>query len=135
MFVEQGSTYTLNLMQPINCQELFCFKSDIFKEPIKVTVHLGYFYCLVFIHQREEKIWVSVGFFPQPVPLLKLGIDNKTDIVSIEFTLIEKLTELMDQANARCGDYEGLKNGFNVCCQKYIGTMMRNATTCTVPGN
>jgi len=89
----------------------------------------------VFIHQPEDKIWVSIGVFLQTAPYFKLGIDNQTNIISIEFTMTEKLTKLMDQPNAHCGTYDDEMNGFNTCCQKYIETKMRMSTTCTVPGS
>ena len=88
----------------------------------------------VYIHQKEDKMWIAVGTIPQTIAAVQLGIHNKTDVISLEFNINEKVTYYLNQPNGRCRNYENGRAGFNACSQNYIASYMNKTINCTIPG-
>ena len=89
---------------------------------------------IVYIHNREDRMWVSTGAPPMPMPTIQLGIHNQTDIISIKATIAEKHTTLMNKLSAHCKVYKDEKEGFNICSQMFFSKFLKEKVKCTLPG-
>ena len=87
----------------------------------------------VYLHQREDKIWIVARVMLLKTPNLQLGIHNKTDIITFEININEKLTKLMNHPSGHCRNYNNA--GFDNCCKNYIEAYLQKKANCTIPGN
>jgi hypothetical protein len=53
--------------------------------------------CAVFIHKREDKMWAALGLPPVSLATFTIGINNKTDLITVDVAIAEKLTFQLDQ--------------------------------------
>jgi len=80
-------------------------------------------------------MWISTGSPPMSMPTFTLGIDNQSDVISIEAKIAEKHITLLDKPSGHCKVYNDDKEGFNICSQSFFTTFLKERINCILPGN
>jgi len=88
----------------------------------------------VYVHDREDKIWISVGTPPKKITSIHLDLHNKSDVGSIDGIVSEKQMTLLNKKQSQCKTYEKGEPDFNNCSKNYISSQLKNTINCTVPG-
>jgi hypothetical protein len=89
---------------------------------------------LVYVHDREDKILVSLGRPPKEITTIHLKLDNQSEIGSIEGTVTEKQVTLLNKEHSHCKTYEKGAPDFNACSKEYIYSQLKETINCTTPG-
>jgi len=88
----------------------------------------------VYIHQPEDKYWVSVGLNPKNFPLLELEVNNQSKYFYMDLKISERIDIFMDQPNAPCRNYVEGPAGFSKCCQNFTSKILNSKLNCSIPG-
>ena len=93
-------------------------------------------YNVVFLHQREDKLWIGIGVLPKKSQTIHLGIHSETEIISVTISINEKNIILRNKPSGQCRNYgPSPAMSFNDCNMKYIQAYLQKTANCTIPGN
>jgi hypothetical protein len=79
-------------------------------------------------------MWPCSSAPPMPMLVYQLEIFNQTEVISIEATIAEKHTTMIDKPTRHCKVYEKNEEGFNICSKNFFATFLKDKINCTVPG-
>jgi hypothetical protein len=79
-------------------------------------------------------MWAASGG-TSPIPMLEyqLGINNQTEIISIEASINQIHITMMDKPSKPCMVYE-TNEGVNICSKNFFAMFLKDKINCTVPG-
>ena len=63
-----------------------------------------------------------------------MGLNNKSEIGSIEGTVTEKQMTFLNKKHSHCKTYEKGEPDFNSCSKEHIFSQLKNKISCTIPG-
>ena len=87
----------------------------------------------VFVHAKEDTMWVLMLESPKSISSSELAITLQPKIVSYEAKMTEKMIVSLDKESSRCKNYPE-KTGYDECSQMFFFDYFGRGTNCTIPG-
>ena len=88
----------------------------------------------MFIHKKEDIMWILLGINPTNFPIIQLGLNNESKIINVQIEVREKMDYFLDLPNSPCKTYVDGPIGLNNCSQSYITSHLKENINCTIPG-
>lgn len=93
-----------------------------------------HYFDIVFIHEKEDLMWVALGSVPTNIPVHGIELGRGTQNFFFEFQIKKKMKHFLDQPNAHCREYSDGPNGHNICSKRYISSYLSANADCILPG-